>query len=170
MNRRLCYRCEQHKDEADFIIPSDVKSGRRRNTCNECRIKQIRSWADTNRSQVNLNQRNYNKSITGKVNSLYHGAETRSASKGKPILITKDEIRNALIAGYCQRTYLPFTFSNMINGVQNPMSPSIDKIDPNGLYEPSNVQYVCWWYNIAKQKWTDEFVIYMAKQLTKVSI
>lgn len=146
-----------------------MKNFRRRNTCNQCRVEQIRLWADANRSQVNLNQRNYNKSLTGKVNALYNGAKSRAIKRNQPFLIDRQHIQNGLIAGYCQKTYMPFIFSNKYEGAQHPMAPSIDKINPNGIYEPSNVQYVCWWYNVAKQKWTDEFVLDMANQLVKVS-
>jgi len=38
-------------------------------------------------------------------------------------------------------------------------SPSLDQITPGGGYKRRNVQVVVWWYNAAKQRFTDREVL-----------
>jgi hypothetical protein len=41
---------------------------------------------------------------------------------------------------------------------RSPLSPSIDKIDPDKGYLKDNCRVVCWWYNLSKSIWSDSLV------------
>lgn len=54
-------------------------------------------------------------------------------------------------------------------GNRNPYSPSLDKIDPTKGYTKDNCRVVCWWYNVTKQRYSDEEVLNLCKQIVSSS-
>lgn len=54
-------------------------------------------------------------------------------------------------------------------GNRNPFSPSIDKINPSLGYTKENTRLVCWWYNVTKQRFTDEEVLNLCKAVVTSS-
>lgn len=40
-----------------------------------------------------------------------------------------------------------------------PLSPSLDRIDPNRGYEPGNIRITSYLYNIARNRWSDDETI-----------
>lgn len=62
----------------------------------------------------------------------------------------------------CERTGLPFNLLAKSPSMKDrpPDGPSVDKINPDGGYLKSNCQVVVWWYNCAKQRFTDEQMKY----------
>lgn len=70
----------------------------------------------------------------------------------------------------CPRTGFNFVIGSGSN-YQNrhPQTPSIDKIDPSGGYTKDNVQIVCWWYNCAKQRYTDDEVLQFCRAVVDSS-
>lgn len=169
---RECARCKIWKPIAQFQTPSGVKTKHGRGTCNTCRIQQINEWQDRNREKVNTNQLRYNSTFDGRAINMYNSARARATSKGAAFKLTLDDVRKGLSIGFCCRTGVPFDYSvGFIKATKrqmNPFSPSIDKIDPFGIYEPSNVQYVCTWYNMAKAQLTDEQIVQMCKLVAQV--
>lgn len=70
----------------------------------------------------------------------------------------------------CPRTGLPFVIgvgSNYSN--RHPQVPSVDKINPTLGYTKDNVQIVCWWYNCAKQRYSDQEVLKLCKAVVNSS-
>lgn len=61
----------------------------------------------------------------------------------------------------CPRTGLPFRLGKTGSSYadRDIQTPSVDKIDPSKGYTKDNVQIVCWGYNVAKQRFTDEEVL-----------
>lgn len=165
---RKCISCEEIKIKEEFQIPSDIKTGRGRNTCNVCRVAQIRKWADKNRECVNENQRNYNRTINGRMNLLFNAARNRAKIRKQEFTLTKDHVLNGLQGLHCQKTFIPFDFNSHGKNYQSPYAPSIDKIDPFGIYENNNVQYVCWWYNISKQQWSEDVLFEMCRKVARL--
>lgn len=94
---------------------------------------------------------------------LLNGAKDRAKKKGDPFKLVLGDIERALEVGLCEKTFTVFDLEPFENATQSPFAPSVDKIDPNGIYEPSNVQYVCFWYNAAKQQWPETVLIKMCK-------
>lgn len=148
---------------------SDYKAGDRR--CSECRALYMKTWADNNREKIKENGLRYRSTIKGRASSLWNAALKRAKSKDEDFKLTVEDIEIGLTVGICVRTLLPFDFSPVKGSYHiKPLSPSIDKIDPRGIYEPSNVQYVCSWYNLAKGQMTDSDLIALCKRLVSVTI
>lgn len=96
----------------------------------------------------------------------WHTCKNRSAKKNMPFDLTVEYIFRGFMNGRCEQTGLEFDFaahSNMKDrGFQ---SPSIDKINPKLGYTIDNTQFVCWWYNVSKQTFTDEEVLNLCKMV-----
>lgn len=90
---------------------------------------------------------------------LFHTAQHRAAKRNIEFSISVEYIYEKL-KGICPRTGMPFIIgSGSDYSNRHPQTPSIDKIDPSGGYTEDNTQVVCWWYNCAKQRYTDKEVL-----------
>jgi hypothetical protein len=90
-----------------------------------------------------------------------------AARAGVPFDLTVDWIRERLESGVCEVTGLKFDFTDEKRGGRHisPYAPSIDRIDgPNG-YVQGNCRIVVWMYNVAKQHWSEDEVLVMARAL-----
>lgn len=92
---------------------------------------------------------------------------SRAAAKRKGVYfdITLEELEIRLKSMICEKTGLPLEFVYDGENKTHPWNPSIDRIDPKGVYTSDNIQIVCWVYNIAKNAWTDDVVLRMAEAL-----
>jgi hypothetical protein len=93
--------------------------------------------------------------------SIWHAAKRRADESNMLFDITPEFIFNLVAFGYCPRTGLEFRIEDKGSNYSNrhPQTPSIDKIDPTKGYTKDNIQVVCWWYNSAKARYTDEQVL-----------
>lgn len=101
--------------------------------------------------------------------NLLTACRERSSSKGLDFDLDINWIKSRL--SVCSVTKIPLvirdikskqTYGNYRD--RDPLSPSIDKIDPTAGYTKDNCRVVCWWYNVCKQTWTDEDVLSIVKQ------
>lgn len=71
----------------------------------------------------------------------------------------------------CPKTGFKLTYKD--NGKdyrdRSPYAASIDKINPNLGYTKNNCAIVCWWYNVSKQRFTDEEVLKFCTALVENS-
>ena len=97
--------------------------------------------------------------------SLYHASKLRSQEKGIEFDLTVELIHGLILKGMCPRTGFKFEIENKGSDYSNrsPYTPSIDKINPSKGYTKDNIQVVCWWYNFAKQRYTDREVLELCK-------
>ena len=119
----------------------------------------MRDWQNRNRDKINVNQRMYQTTIKGRSSVLLNAAKKRALKSGEDFDLTLSDVITGISSGYCCKTLFPFDLSYQDRGkiyTINPFSPSIDKIDPKGIYTPKNVQYVCSWYNLAKGQMTEQ--------------
>lgn len=95
--------------------------------------------------------------------SIVQSSAYRSRQLGIDHDIDIEWVKERLVK--CEVTGIPFEIreigikgdkSNYSN--RNPYTPSIDKINPDLGYTKDNCRLVCWWYNLAKSIWSDDFV------------
>jgi hypothetical protein len=159
---KTCNTCEKSKSLDKFGKDSNAKDGKK-GKCKPCTaeyIKGLRAGKKVGSS------RNSNKSDQdSRAGKLIAGAKVRSKKKGISCTITAADIVPALILGFCEATGMPFEVDLVVksNGdnFQHPFAPSIDRIDPEVGYDPSNVQVVVRGYNMLK----GEGSIYQARQI-----
>lgn len=69
----------------------------------------------------------------------------------------------------CPKVGLPFellkTGANYRD--RHPLSPSLDQIIPGKGYTMRNIQVVCWWYNAAKQRFSDKEVVWLCQRVVR---
>lgn len=158
---RQCKKCEKWKNASDF--PKDQLR------CKSCTSIYMKNWADKNRNKINNNQRLYQTTIKGRASVLLNAAIKRAKLDNQEFKLTLQNVIDGISSRYCQKTFFPFDFELRERGTNkykmNPFAPSIDKIDPFGIYEPQNVQYVCTWYNLAKGQMTEQDLIMFCKRV-----
>jgi hypothetical protein len=157
---KTCTKCSVEKDTSEFP--------KGENRCRICRDAYMKAWADANREKINKNQLVYQTTIKGRASVLLNAAIKRAKDRDEYFNLTLADVIRGISPGYCQRTFFPFDLSLQNRGKKyhiNPYSPSIDKIDPRGIYEPSNVQYVCSWYNLAKGQMSHEDLVIFCKRI-----
>ena len=94
--------------------------------------------------------------------SMLYRFRTSAKQHNLPISITEDWIEQRLKNGVCEITGLPLVKKSYKPGDQGNrdfFSPSIDRINNNAGYTPSNCRLVCWGYNLVKNNYTDREVI-----------
>jgi hypothetical protein len=124
----------------------------------------------TNPERLAYRQR-YLASINGRAYNLRRGAKQRASKLGLPFDLSVDWVRKRINDGICEVTKLPFTLVteetyNTTNNMQ-PLSPSIDRIDPKLGYVESNCRIVCCIFNMCKHHWKDSDVLNFAKAYLK---
>ena len=160
---KVCRNCNLMMHLREFEVRKDT--GRRRNVCRKCRVLQINRWQEINREQTRENQRRYNNSLHGRAVVLLNAAKARAFKKGEKFDLNLSHIKSALRLGVCVKTGVTFEYQNSVGGSQSPYAPSVDKIDPQGVYEDANVQIVCFWYNTAKQQWSEDVMTEMCRRV-----
>lgn len=100
-----------------------------------------------------------------KAYNVHHAAKTRAQKHSLDFNITLEFLFNKVRYGICDRTGLKFNFltTGQNYSDRHTLTPSIDKIDPTKGYTMDNIQVVCWWYNLAKARYTDEEVLELCR-------
>ena len=73
----------------------------------------------------------------------------------------------ALIQAGCPKLGVSFELGDVGKdfGTRSAYAPSVDKIDPLKGYTKDNCQVVSWWYNCAKQQFSDDRMIELCRQV-----
>ena len=89
--------------------------------------------------------------------NMLAAAEHRATTKDLPFDLDMEWMLEQL-QGRCPK--LGFKFRTDYAGEnyrdRHPLCPSVDKIDPTKGYLKNNCEVVCWWYNVAKQTFSEE--------------
>jgi len=140
-----CSKCGSDKLPHEFELRKDTKKLRK--CCRAC-------------YQAYKRASHHNGSKSYWLNEIYRAAKRRSIIKGKEFKLTKQDILDALSK---QKNACALTgrFIDFSKGTRL----SIDKIDPCGIYERSNIQLVCAPANYAKHVLTNEEFIQLCKEV-----
>lgn len=114
-------------------------------------------WQEINKKQL-LNTR-------GRAGYLYRSAVIRAKKKGLPCTITKLWITQALDAGVCQLSGIPFDLTPTKASHFNPYSPSIDRIDSSKGYTFKNSRVILTALNVALSEYGLDTYLTIAKKV-----
>lgn len=93
--------------------------------------------------------------------SMVQSSKYRAKKNNLPFDIDIEWVKERLV--HCEVTGIPFELRDAtVKGPKNysnrhPYTPTIDKIKPEDGYLKSNCRIVCWWYNLCKSIYTDDF-------------
>jgi predicted RNA-binding Zn-ribbon protein involved in translation (DUF1610 family) len=151
---KICPACGKH-----FTISAAKKRGREQKYCcyrcgTDYHCKHVRT-KDSQRQRVSEYYLEYPE--------LRFLASTKQIAKEKGLAFDLDAVwfKERLARGICEVTGLPIKVKQYTKGKRGDrgfFSPSIDRIDNNAGYIPSNCRLVCWGYNLSKNQFTDREV------------
>lgn len=162
---RYAKNCEQVKARARQAYLDNTETIKARNQAyaarNQDKIKaaRVKYWHGSRKHKEKTVWMTYE----GRAKKLLGSCRCSSRSRGLDFAIGLDDILVQLSTGHCAATGLPFDMSS----TRGPFRPSIDRIDSRKGYVPGNIQVVAWMYNAAKQQYTADDVITMARALVE---
>lgn len=170
--RLSCSKCGEVKPESEFYKNSSKSRGRQA-WCISCennrRLRKCHGcgqhWMPRG-SKAAYCPRCY--PYFRQASKLVGAAKYRAEQECLEFDLDKEWVAYKLMAG-CPKTGVQFEILRKSDGISNraPFTPSIDKIDPTKGYTKDNVQVVCWWYNAAKQRFTDSEVLTLCLLVTE---
>lgn len=101
--------------------------------------------------------------------SILINIRRRAKYKGIEFTLTREWLEPRLNTGICEMTGLPFDRNHGTWWRQNPFYPSIDRRDPDQGYTEENCRLVIWAYNTAKNTWSDETTLEIARALVSAA-
>lgn len=167
-----CSKCKIEKPESEFYERSGgglrshciaCHAEARRKTCLSCGLSFLPQGSHASRCKDCYPTHR-------QAQTLFHAANHRAIKNRLEFDLDIDWIVDQLKLP-CPRTGARFQLlaSSSGYGDRGPFGPSLDKIDPRRGYTKDNVQVVCWWYNVAKQRFTDQEVIDLCRMVTKTA-
>lgn len=174
---KRCSKCGVEKPRTEFSRDRQKKDGLRYE-CKPCdsrrsaqhhrsnrerRIQYQRKWYVANKKRI-AEQR---ATPEYRARTLFHDARRRAKKAGLPITIDADWILERLDRGCCEASNLPFSFDSSGFKHQNPLSPTVDRIDPDRGYTKDNSQVVVCMLNLAKGSWGFGAVVALAHALVR---
>lgn len=102
--------------------------------------------------------------------NLFFAARQRANKKNLEFDLDLDWVYDN-ITKFCPMTNLPFQLYNNGNNYANrhALTPSIDRIDPRKGYVKDNCRIVIWWYNVAKQQYSDLDIWHLCNMVVSLS-
>lgn len=100
--------------------------------------------------------------------TLLHAAEYRARKKKIKCTLDYEWIYNRL--SKCEKTCIPFRFTERNDDTPNPYAPSIDRIDNDKGYLKSNSRLVLISYNKFKCDYHEDDINYIVKELSLLSL
>lgn len=184
---KTCKTCNVEKP-FEFFGAEKARSGNTvyRPYCNKCRAEKVRNERKDNMQKTCITCGAAWEASGGKARrkidlcdvcypsyraayNIHHAAYLRAKKNGVLFDIEVKDIHVAIVNGVCPRTGIHFEIVQKGSDYSNrsPYAPSVDKINPTKGYTKDNIQVVCWWYNSAKGRYTDEEVLELCKAVSR---
>lgn len=172
---KFCQSCQQWKPLTAFNKRKGRKIGSRCKECNRAacreydRNRKINDPTFLERERLRAFAKRHNNQPR-RINQMFNSVRKAAAKRGITFNIVQAQIHVMLeIQNWkCAKTGICFDLTAG-QGIQ-PFGPTIDRINNNLGYEPTNIQIVCNMYNFAKNCFTDDDVMKMAKALLDKSL
>lgn len=143
---KQCKGCDQ-------ILPVELFSRKSNpNKCKHCLNVYNRDYYNTNYDRHLHRSRRYRSTTQGRVKLIMAQIRARTKKLGLPITLQESVIAEKIEAGVCEASGLPLNLDDVRAHWDNPLGPSLDRIESGEGYTDKNVQLVCNMYNRGKNK------------------
>lgn len=143
-----------------------------RTICRPCNLARKRAVSARHQSTApgaEYNRRHvtaYRRTPSGRAKLLVYFASRRAKDSEMEFSLSHEDVVTVLARGVCEATGLPFDMGPSVNKHRaNPWAPSLDRRDNSKGYTPDNVQVVCAAYNYAKNEFTPEVLLTVARAI-----
>ncbi len=156
---KQCTKCKIEKEENDFHKYAKAKDGLNY-YCKVCTL----NYMNTPSSKKLLKTHRKKKSTTwkGVAYFIYKHMKEHSIKRGHnwdDSWWSPSIIEEIITNGRCEKTGMPFDITlESRHYKKRPFTPSPDRIDNERGYEPANVQWVVFMYNLMKNNFDDKDV------------
>lgn len=159
-------KCGLPRTEVEHFYSCGGKRERRtRSICKVCHLTASNASRKLRQPIVNAQARARRRgSIQNLAYSIFKQANDRARKRNLECTISRAWIEEALGIGRCAATGVLFDVSETATR-QNPLAPSLDRINPKIGYVLGNCRLVTWIYNRAKGDGTDENVRQMVEAI-----
>jgi hypothetical protein len=154
---KCCKDCKVIKPLNEFYKGKNKVDGRA-SYCKQCTILRSQVRKQNTLRKEGKNTQGFNPKI------MIQRAKNRSINKGLDFDLDYKWVCSQLKNNVCPVTKLPFYLGKE---PRHPMTPSIDKIDPNKGYTKNNCRVICYWYNTAKSNYSEEIVMSLCEAVVK---
>lgn len=126
----------------------------------KCRARN-KAYAAVNREALLDYGRKWNATLKGRAKKLVRAAAARAKATGVPYSLDWEWLYEKLLNGRCEATGMDLVIQIGLAAY----SPSLDRFVPELGYTKSNTRVVIYIFNTAKNEFTDDHVIAMARAL-----
>lgn len=99
--------------------------------------------------------RAYTATVSGRARKLFLSARSRAAKGALSFDLTFEWVRDKVETRHCALCSRRFDLLADSRGEKNPLSPSIDRIEPGNAYTQTNCRVICWDCNLLKRDRSD---------------
>lgn len=122
------------------------------NKCRECLNAYNREYYHGNTDAALQRSRSYRATVEGRAKMIMSQVRHRSKKARHTVTVSETVIVNKLRNGMCEGSGLPLNLANIQRHWDNPLGPSLDRIESADGYTDDNIQLVCNMYNRGKNK------------------
>lgn len=180
MVSKYCKGCNEEKDQEFFYLRNNKPIGHYCMICVSCKNKERwvngykeksvesrKNYAEKHRSEAIEYGRNYYNSVVGRAKSMMKTIKKRMTKWGKLTELDFDEsyLIELMNYGSCVETGIDFVYEKQSRFKCHPYSPSVDRVDSNGIYSKDNIRMVIWQYNLMKGEMTDDELLTVCERI-----
>lgn len=161
MSNYTCTVCKESKPIIDFHKDCTAPRGHKVR-CKPCCISNMKY-------KTPCEYKRYGQTLNGRLSRLAISSRQSANKKSFKCELTLDNLLELWYkqGGRCSKTKFKLTLDVGTQANKNPRGPSIDRINNDKGYTLDNIQLVCIQYNLAKNRFTDEDTLEMAKALVE---
>ena len=159
---KMCPKCGHVKGRSEFCSNRANKDGLHV-YCRPCHSENVAAAKRRNPSSEKRRMRRYYETPRGRAVVLRTAAKRRKGDG----LFSVDWLESKIRAGRCEVTGIEFDLSRPESGSQNPLAPSIDRIDSSLGYTEGNVQVVLFAFNAFKAEMRQEQALELLRKMAR---
>lgn len=158
---KRCNRCGEQRHLGEFSTNPKKYDGLSTfcKPCNRIRMRELRSKDPA----IGRRARSKYDTIAGRASALLAASRARRGGN-----LTREWVEERLATGLCEVTGLGFDLSpQRERRGQNPLAPSLDRIDPSGGYTTDNVRVVIFAFNAFKGRMSQDEAVSLIKRMAE---